>query len=216
VKKIVLLALVLVLALGGLGVGYATWSQTLYVDTQATTGTFAVGIGELTLSEEPEHEDKDVAWMEGYLGGIIKGYKEDPLQPGVMVPYYEKAFVTVHNAYPSYVGHIVFTVGNVGTIPAHIKSFKLSDPTGELSWQWVVAPPATPSYGYFWKDFNGSGAYEAGEEVMRFALLNFVSHQLDPCSTIKGELDFHIEQPAEQGHTYTFLGEVEAVQWNAP
>ena len=38
-RKIILISLALILALGSLGVGYAMWSDTVTVDGPVTTGT---------------------------------------------------------------------------------------------------------------------------------------------------------------------------------
>ena len=151
-KKIGVLALVLVFAFGALGIGYAHWSQTLYVE--GTVKTFAPGC----------------------------------------------------------------------TLPAHVISYGLSDLTGELKFEWTTPPPASPAYGFFWKDFDGDGVYDPpdpavddpGELIISVKLVNLVCEQLDPCSEEKGELDLHVEQAAEQGHTYNVLATIEAVQWNAP
>lgn len=223
-KKIGVLALVLVFAFGALGIGYAHWSQTLYIDGTVKTGTLGVGFWECVCTELPEVGDKEV-------GSIVcemvdqKGEKFEPYpEPGSMKPVYETIVVTIDNAYPCYGVHIVHTVVNFGTIPAHVISYDLSDPTGELKFLWTTPPPASPAYGLFWKDFNGNGSYDPpdpavddpGELIISVKLVNLVCEQLDPCSEEKGELDLHVEQAAEQDHTYNFLATIEAVQWNAP
>jgi hypothetical protein len=226
-KKIGIICLALVLALGTLGVGYAHWSQTLYIDTTVNTGTLCVGFQELILTEDPEAIDpttglpKDVGSITGEMVDQ-KGTHYDEYT-GEYLPIYEKITVAIDNAYPCYGVHIVFTVANGGTIPADVTEVNLSDPSGELNFEWTTPPPTTPAYGYFWKDFDGDGVYDPpgpdpavdpGEKIISVKFVNLVGHQLDPCDEEKAELDLHIEQAAEQGHTYNFLATITAVQWN--
>lgn len=220
-KKIGVIALTLVLALGVLGVGYAHWSQTLYIDTTVKTGTLIVGFQEVIPSEDPEVENKDVGSITAILD-TQKGTHWDEYT-GTYLPIYEKVLVTIDNAYPCYGVHIVFTVANGGTIPADVTAVNLSDPSGELKFQWTTPPPASPAVGFFWKDFNGNGVYDPpgidpvvdpGEKIISVKFVNLVGHQLDPCDEEKAELDLHIEQAAEQGHTYKFLATITTVQWN--
>jgi hypothetical protein len=212
-KKIGLLCLALVLALGTLGLGYAHWSQTIYIEQTVETGTLIVGFQELILSEDPEAEGKDV----GSITGEMVNQKGEHYSEywGKLMPIYEKILVTIDNAYPCYGVHIVFTVANGGTIPADVTEVSLSDPTGELNFEWTTPPPASPAYGYFWKDFNDNGSYDdPGEKIIKVQFVNLVGIQLDPCDEHKSELDLHVEQAAEQGHTYHITCEIENVQWN--
>jgi hypothetical protein len=214
VKKLGFLLLVLVFAFGALGVGYAHWSQTLYIEGKVESGTFMTGFGEAYCVDEEEDlpDPKDVGTCVAELDpDSFLAFKETPLGPK---PFYEKIIVTIDNAYPSYWAHVVFTIGNLGTIPAHVTAFRLTDPTGELGFFWYTPPPATPAYGEFWKDYNGNGVYDDGEEVLNVVLVNFVGMQLHPCTETKGELDLHLKQTAEQAHQYKFLVEIDTIQWN--
>lgn len=51
-KKIGLICLAVVLAVGALGLGYADWSQTLYVDGTVQTGTFYVGLRDVGTNDD--------------------------------------------------------------------------------------------------------------------------------------------------------------------
>ena len=211
-KKIGLICLAVVLALGGLGVGYAMWSDTVAVTGPVTTGTVLIGFQELITSEvPPEAGGKDVGSVNATLETPVGIHYSEFYQE--WMPIYDEILVTISNGYPCYYAHVVFTVANGGTIPVHIKSFTLSDPTGELDFMWITAPPATPATGFFWKDFDGDEVYDAGEKIIQVQLVNLVSHQLEPCDESKAELDFHIEQPAEQSHTYTIAATIVGEQW---
>jgi hypothetical protein len=215
VKKLGFLLLVLVFAFGALGVGYAHWSQTLYIEGKVESGSFLTGFGEASCIDDESKlpEPKDVGTCVAELApDSLVGYKTKP--DGTLKPFYEKIIATIDNAYPCYWSHIVFTIGNLGTIPAHVTSFNLYDPTGELNFLWDDPPPSTPAYGHFWKDYDGDGVEDADEEVINVELYDFVSIQLHPCDEVKGELDLHLKQTAEQGHQYKFFVEIDTIQWN--
>jgi len=212
-RKIGILALVLVFAFGALGVSYAHWSQELYIEQTVKTGTFGIGFWEAYCFEDPEVEGKDVGSINCTMVDQ-KGEKYDPFT-GTMKPVYERILVNIDNAYPCYFVHIVHTVVNFGTIPAIITGYDISDPTGELNFEWTTPPPASPAYGYFWKDFNKNGVFDGpDEEIINVKLVNLIGEQLEPCSEEKGEFDLHIKQAAEQGHTYHIKAVITGVQWN--
>lgn len=214
-KKIALISLALVLALGSLGLGYAHWSDQLYVEGDVSSGTVTLA---WDISEEPflgytdnEPPEKDTAWGEIYYDHAT--YVQDPcsLKEG-----YKNMVLTVHEAYPCYEIHFTTVrIHNIGTIPVILTGFDVYDPTGELNFTWTVPPPASPAVGYFWKDFNGDGVCQLDdEEVINFEIVNFVGTQLHACESVKGEVDLHFKQPMEQCHTYYFSIDFGGVQWN--
>ena len=99
-KKIGLLALALVLALGSLGVGFALWSETLYLDGYVYTGELSADWS-LEAYGDDEAADKDVSWVDAY---IVDGW----------------LYVYVYNAYPCINYYVDFDVTNTGTIPLHV------------------------------------------------------------------------------------------------
>jgi hypothetical protein len=97
-KKIGLIILVVVLALGALGIAYATWSQSLNVNADVYTGTLAATITP---------------------NGIATS------TPTYLVVASETAsgtqlYLTVTHAVPGAVIHVPFTITNTGTIPCNI------------------------------------------------------------------------------------------------
>ena len=201
-KSITLIPLVLILALGISGYGFAHWSDTVQIE-----GT--VEMGSATLAFDPDEwldwidieeltGDKDIGWANMYYD--VDSYVED-VHTGKWG--YKTLILEMHNAYPQYEVHFTtVVVHNIGTIPLHIVGLSIRDPTGELNWEWEVPPPAHESYGFFWKDFNGNTVYDDGEEIMNVLIKNFVSTQLEPCDSTKGEVDIDFKQPAEECHTY--------------
>jgi hypothetical protein len=212
-KKIGLLALALVLALGSLGVGYAHWGDQLHITGDIYAGSLTIAFKYDEILDYVDNEDllpvpKDVGYGEIYYDP--DSYVQDPHSGK---EGYKKLYLVVHNAYPCYEIHFTtIVVHNICTIPAHIIGFNMSDPTGELEFVWTTPPPS--GIGYFWKDFNGNGSEDPGEIVINVEVVNFVCTQLEPCQPIKGEIDLHFKQEMEEHHTYFFEVEIEAVQWN--
>jgi len=99
-KKIGLLCLALVLALGAVGVGHALWSETLYIEGTVETGELALewSQGDPYDDETPE---KDVSSAECEIVG-------------------DTIYIYIYNAYPCITYHIPIDIHNVGTIPAHL------------------------------------------------------------------------------------------------
>jgi len=221
-KKIGLLALVLVLALGSLGLGYAHWSDQLYInaDVEAGSLTLAFDFVEPPLCAEYYLDPATGQlvpgeWMGKSVGDCDSWFEDDIEDVHTLKKGYRKMWIVVENAYPQYIVHTTFIVHNIGTIPVHIIGFDLSDVTGELNFEWTTPPPASPAVGFFWKDLNANGVYDGPEEeIINVEVVNFVCIQLDYCESTKGEIDLEFKQPLEECHTYYFEVEIEGVQWN--
>jgi len=218
-KKIAAIALMIAITLSIFGLVYAHWSD--YVQIEGT-----VDMGSLTLVFDPDeilgYVDNEPPYVTPPYPGKDIGWAEifyDPasyiVDPHTTKDGYDTLIFIIHDAYPQYEVHFTtVTLHNIGTIPIHIIGIDIWDPTGELNWEWEVQPPISPSYGFFWKDFNGNGVYDSGEEIMNVLFKNFVCEQLDPCEAKKGEIDIDFKQPAEECHTYYFKIEIEGIQWN--
>ena len=211
-KKIGIIALVLVLALGSLGVGYSMWSEQLDIGATVVMAKASLAFdADEILSYVDNEVDKDVGWAEVYY---------DPasyiVDPHTGKDGYKTLVWVIHKAYPGYQNNLTTVVPhNIGNIPIHISDIILSDASGELTFVWTTPPPTTPALGFFWKDFNGNGLYDdPDEEVINVKIVNFVCIQLEPCESTKGEIDLEFKQPLEECHTYKFTAQIVGVQWN--
>jgi hypothetical protein len=111
--------MVLVGMLSALGVGYALWSGTLYINGTVKTGNVDA---EMTLGPVTDIETKDV----GECTAALVDLNADT-QP-------EKIAVTITNGYPSYTCKVDFDIHSKGTIPIHVHSPKLTvDPMPAVS-----------------------------------------------------------------------------------
>lgn len=100
-KKIGIICLALVFALGALGVGFATWSGVLNITGTATTGTFGAELSQPSDCTDSEDGLQDI----GECSCEIVG---------------DTIVITVTNGYPCYTCTCYFDVHSTGTIPIKI------------------------------------------------------------------------------------------------
>jgi len=200
-KRIGLISLALVLALGVLGVGYAAWIDQVTIEGTVETGSLKLGIGkaDITIEQGKEIASGNLTW-EDPIG------EKDLGDPIGFVTVYKKLIVTIEDAYPCIFADIAFYVANMGSIPLHISGLNMYDPTGELEFEWEPAP------------YNNIGHFfdpdDPENPVMRITVINLVGTQLHYCQSDKADLIVRFLQPAKQGHTYQFVFEIDAIQWN--
>jgi hypothetical protein len=207
-KKIGLISLAIVLALGTLGVGYALWSQQLTITGETHTGSLSVGFTSISPVEKYEDPVGSGIFYDGEVEGkdvgkFTSGMTDLYTDPITGKQAYLNGWVAIKNAYPCYWLHITFVIKNTGTIPVIYDQIVIDDPTGVLTW------------------VDGAGGEDLGalvnakgEKILQFRFVNLIGHQQHPCSTTKAEIDVHVEQPAEQGAKYEFRMKVRAIQWN--
>ena len=201
-KKIGLICLALVLALGTLGVGYAMWSDQVTIEGTVDTGTLRIGI---VKAEATLYQTKNVSTVDLSFQGPIAPW-ECPSPPGAEEFAYEKLVVTLNNTFPCLTVDIEFYVGSAGSIPIHITGLNMSDPTDELTVAWNAS---APNKGWFYS----TGGDPIKDMVMTFEIINLVCSQLHECVPDKADLILHVEQPAEQNHVYHFEFKVMGQQW---
>jgi hypothetical protein len=98
-KKIGLLALALVLALGVLGVGFARWYDDLYIDGIVETGNIGA---EWSIEGFYDDELKEVSWIDAYL-----------VAPDTM-------YIDIYEAYPCVTYYVDFNIECTGSVPIHL------------------------------------------------------------------------------------------------
>ena len=219
----------LMIALSVAGFAYATWSDYVQIETTVNMGELIFGILDVKLIGDNEPylpAPKDIGWCE----------VTDLLEPETSVHHvpaetvYHVMLIKVHDAYPSYEQWIVFNLKNAGTIPVHIVSLDIWDPTGELIFD--DGAVADDGEGVLWKDFDGDGVRDPlGEEdiinvCIKKAVFdvgpydgwdidgNLICNQLDECTAEPAILLMHFKEPAEECNEYFFKIYIDAVQWN--
>ncbi|GAG82037.1 unnamed protein product, partial [marine sediment metagenome] len=114
-----IVCLALLLALGAMGVGYAQWSDTVFISGTVETGEFSSGFIACSTNDPPNTidpgKDKDV--------GSATAELASPENDG-----WEEVVVTITNAYPCYQCQVYVTVQNHGTVPAQIDTVTITSP----------------------------------------------------------------------------------------
>jgi len=226
-KKIGIICLVLVMALGALGVGYATWSQTLTITEEVNTGKFCVGIRDAGTDDDgpaltetggvlyPIDEPADGTLDPGYLKNVAAAHSTD----GVLkcehetVEFFEDVTETIVNAYPSYSCTITLEFANCGTVPAIVESVTptmVSDADGLFDYVEITSWVIYDDLGNEWGSGTGLTALEAALQ----------GYQLDPCDVMSVDITKHIIQEiggvlCPEEATMTMTEDVKWIQWNA-
>ena len=112
--KALILALVLTLCLGAMGVGYAVWGEDMYIEGTVETGYVDTEWSLKSCSDN----DGDPGW--GEVTATIS-------------PDMNTLNVEIINAYPGYEATINCDMHNVGTVPAEVGPMDLTGVPPELS-----------------------------------------------------------------------------------
>ena len=228
-KKIGLICLAVVLAVGVIGFGYANWTDTVVVEEVVNTGSVCVGIRDLGTNDDPGDMDQVLNasvndWDPGYdtVDLVQVVYDKDVasctstnvtakcLHEGVQ--FYAKVTETIVNAYPSYAPTMVLEVANCGSIPVIITGFDevVSGPNPELNAFTELLHWKIERDGVIVQE--GSGETNLGAAVMGM--------QVDPCDVITITIKKHILQEnaagevCPQGASVTFTETITFTQWN--
>ena len=212
-KKIGIVCLTLVLALGSLGIGYAMWAETIDVSATVNTGVLDVQFTAGSWDETPEVDGKEVG-----SGEVDTVFPSDAMS------------LILEKAYPCYGGDVVFTVGHESNecqnIPAHVTNVYFHakgdgkygtaiDADGNfvgattpfVACDLVDLPECTTLY------FDLDNDCDA--DISLHLKTGLICVQFDPPDgTVNGKVNIHVEQGADGCDTYTFDIVVKAVQWN--
>ena len=218
-KKTGLLCLALVLALGALGVGYAHWTDTVYINQIVETGSVKVGV--MGVATDPvEYEDKDVANVtvthDNYK--FHKMIEETDLHGGSLInagmyAFYESVTVNITNMYPCFTVLEDFYIGNAGSIPVKLNvNMVIDDPDGvydNLTISWHV-----DYNGQLVDGGSGMATVPGAMGELDKIVLTLEGMQLHECDVVAIWIDKHLKQSAPQGKSASFTMTVGAVQWN--
>jgi len=223
-KKLGILALALVLAVGAMGLGYAAWTDTLYIEGTVSTGEVCIEIlcpfsmADPGTPSPPYTVEQGASAASLDWNAVVEGpaFYVDPEQTDknvgwttticVEVPRPRKAVeLTFHNVYPSYFNHIAFGIHNCGTIPVKLDHVVFTDAAGNVQTLY--------NDGYLVFDLSGNGV----DDFEIYWGDNF-GDQIEPCSSWSIDFWMHFMQDEAidftQPQTFTLTIEVVAVQWN--
>ena len=230
-RKIGLLSLALVLALGSIGVGYAAWTQTLYIEGTVETGSVCIDVGTFGILDpyEPEKfggdyppipaDRADWTCLDGFVrnwdlpGGPRIWQLDKNVAWGDVVPVpceetglWKTLRVTLYNAYPSYFNEMRFYPENCGTLPWRIDHVIIRWDQGGEEQEFLILSEGTTVK----MDYTGDGDYE-----LEIQWKDSFGAQIHPGGD-PPEISFwiHVLQPAPQKSTLEFTAELVVVQWN--
>jgi len=216
-RKIGLLALALVLALGALGVGYAAWTDTITVTGTVNTGSVDLAIVELSstfvykvpdLPKQNEtvivHQRVNMRPSDGFTWHVIN----DPPIPanGILVasatatsPADDTITVTFDNAFPLETLTADFLVHYVGSIPVKVDA-AITSAWGDAE---LLAGVSAVHF-YEWDEATGMGA-----EIVNCPV------QLHYCDYVYCVMTLDIPQEDQYMNLNGgFSAEIFAIQWN--
>jgi hypothetical protein len=149
-KKIGFLVLAVVLAIGALGIGYASWTDTIYIDGTVGTGSVCVewnqtgdwdsscpvddnyyvgpGNGDVNLDVAAITGDTEEGWPNDCP--YYYWYKTDKnvaCMDVVRNADKDLLTVTLYNAYPLYYADLEIHARNCGSVPVKLQSFDIVD-----------------------------------------------------------------------------------------
>ncbi len=187
-SPIAIAGLLLVVALAGLGVAYALWSEVLAINGTVGTGEVDAAWTDVLsfCQEHPEPEGKDVGWVD---------YSIDPQDPRIF-------HLTINNGYPSYAVDCSLKYNNTGTIPWVVEAIGFI-PGQNLTSCTVVQDPNT-------------GSFTATCDQLTVTFTDGLCTQIDPGNPwgIASNMYAHVEQGAAELTTYGFDVTIQVVQWN--
>lgn len=241
-KKVVMIGMVLVLALGMLGAAYAAWTDQVVIKEVVNTGEVLVGIWDLgtddsgplpipgqpdTYTNDPDNNDP------GLQDGILMRYDKNVAQAlslndgepvihadGTVADSYVKSITEViNNGYPSYAPTITIEIANLGTIPVIMD---------EVTFEVVNDPNGLGDFVILhkWQILKADGVTLINEGTGNWAdldtYLEDANIQIEPGDGIILKLTKHIEQDAPDGSgricpelgTVTYQETLHFIQWN--
>ena len=213
-KKLGMISIALVLAIGALGIGYAAWTDEVTISGSVNTGAVCIDWDEFTLINdecvEPPETNPDQNCDPGFTN--IRQAPEGKDVGCVEVTFSvdkKTAYVTLHEAYPYYFAAISLHSHNCGTLPAIVKQVRLSY-TDPVTGQDVNIALPDGSI----KNIPGEDQYGGISNVVQVYWVNNTGSQREPCSIWEDSFWITILQPAKQLSTYRFTITREAIQWN--
>lgn len=208
-KKIGLLCLALVLALGALGVSYALWWDDLYIEGSVDTGDLCwqwTGVSCLDPGPPPGQISYDWHCRPGFAGPVPYFWVGDKDAGWTICNVEDEKHISLElwNVYPCYFNEVSLYIRNCGTMPLHFERVIFESPydTGFI----VVAENTVGTL-----DISGDGVPD-----IEFKWGNHLGMQLHPGDD-SGEISFwlHILQTCPQGEPdLTFTITLVAQPWN--
>jgi len=216
-KKLGLICLAIVMVLGTMGVGYAMWSDAIAISGTVQTGAVSIKFEKFFTQLDPKTPPPPYVVGEDGLGhdwtiepgqwGSVRPLEKNVGYTNVTWIDEHHVSVTLNNVYPCYYNNISLHVSNDGTIPVKVHQPSLTfDPgTGSVT---IPLPRTVTTY------ITGPDQYGGTSPVVELYWMHAPAEQIHPGDIIEYSFGIHVLQAAMQDHTYTFVINMQADQWN--
>ena len=213
-KKIGLLCLALVLALGALGVGYAAWIDTIHIEGTVNTGSVDINVeyysGTDIYKDLDTEEMVTVYWVKDAAGSIIWSSGQPPTN-GFLVAWAAAApgqgddtvVISYNNTFPCETLVADFIVHYEGTVPAMVTAEINTDD------QWLEDLWNSGDAGVFGALVDMDAGFEFIAPIVELPI------QMHYCDYAKVWLWFHLPQDDTlMNQSGSFNATITAIQWN--
>jgi hypothetical protein len=187
------MALLLLLGLAGVGVGYGLWSKSLLILGTVDTGWVDARWTLATCSEF-------YPWPVGGHAGEVEGKDVGSTSAEIDAEDPSILHITVTNGYPSYAVDCQVHFTNSGTIPVFMRGTTIIPVSANLT-------NCT---------LTGNQAKTLSCDQLTVKFVDNIGSQFDPGDELASSLTLHVEQPADELATYEFEVQVCMAQWNEP
>jgi hypothetical protein len=226
-KKIGLLSLALVLALGALGIGYAAWTDNIFISGTVETGSVCCHYVEPAFTLDDPYDElgaprvsydrtcDPVTMGNRHVYGTQEGENDakDVGSSEATIKAEDDHIVEVvlTNVYPCYFTTITTHIQNCGTIPVRLKEPTLTypDPYNAGQFVTVALPQGVITY------IPGADQYGGISDVLQILWVDNIGYQLhEPPDEAEDSFHIHVLQAAKPDFTYTFTIARECIQWD--
>ena len=218
-KKIGLLSLALVLALGALGIGYAAWTDQVTIQGTVTTGTLSldvIGYSGTQLFKTDDGGELKVEWQNET--GIPPAAPAEAIQlvassgarPGDPALEQRDVVVWFDNIFPCNNFTANVKVHCAGSVPVHVKAelLPLDPETRELMADIIQHGGHVKVEGWLWNSID-----EEEEDAVLVDPCNFI--QMHNCDVLKLVLIIYIPQHDDlMERSGSFWVDINAIQYN--
>ncbi|MFO7995916.1 MAG: SipW-dependent-type signal peptide-containing protein [Dehalococcoidia bacterium] len=216
-KKLGLLSLALVLALGALGIGYAAWTDQVTIEGTVTTGTLSLQAIAYSGTQVFKMEDGGalkVEWQN--REGVPPAWPDDAIQlvadsgarPGVDDE--RDVVVWFNNLFPCFEYKANVKLHCAGSVPIHVKAelLPLDEETEQLMADIIQHGGYVKVEGWLWNSLD-----EDEEDAVLVDPCNFI--QMHNCDILKLVLIIYIPQHDDlMSRSGSFEVDINAIQYN--
>jgi hypothetical protein len=227
-KKFGILCLAIVLALGTIGVGYASWSDTIYIGGSVNTGNLCCHYvpPAFTLDDPLDATGAPVVsydWTcdpvtmgNRHVYGTQEGENDDWKDVGSSTATINGeddhiVDVVLENVYPCYFTTVTTHIQNCGSIPVKLQEPTLTypDPYNPEQFITVALPKGEITY------IPGEDQYGGISDVLQIIWVDNIGTQIDePPDEAEDSFHIHVLQAAKPDFTYTFTISRVCIQWD--